>query len=523
MTTAGQQPAPVAPDALSSFLLSVVIVDDHAELTYRPDQAAGGRGHGLDAKAIVDAFADEGMVCGVLRPSEQEANEEKAVVGRVREAARRADIVILDWVLKKDDEEGELAREILRTLLKDDDSQHTLRFFAIYTATPRLREIAGLCEQLLESLNGEYQVEGKGGFTLRRGPISLSVFAKETLPEFVDDTLEVRRCKPEDLPHKILEDIRSKPAGLIESAALRSVAEVRRHTHRLLARFPSDVDAGYLWHRARQKDQDDGPSHVVQMIGAEITDLIDSEIVRREVSSQAAVSWLEARREMISRIGQFEKDKATSFDHVKAVVEIGAEAAKAKSISLKVFKDDGLDLGLPIFEEDVAKMDSSHECFAMLMTLRDNEEEPYLHSGVIVQIESEFFVCIQPLCDSVRLNEEDGETTWFPFLRLLEPGKETKKNRFNIVIPVGSERVRRMIPDKPSYIQTIEFVKDGPTVRGVIQDENMVFKTVHSPTVIYRATLRPMKAVSVVTKLAGESSRTGLDDPEWLIGWAKKN
>jgi hypothetical protein len=499
-------------------LLSVVLIDDHAELTHSDDQDPGRGGHGLDAKAIADAFADRGIVCGVLKPNVAKEN----VVGRAQSAAKRADVVVLDWNLTGEDESGDLACEILLALLKVDDAQHMLRFFVIYTATPGLRDIAARCVELLRSLGDEFEVDDEDEFTLRRGPVTLSIFAKDTVPAFIDGELEIRRASFGELPEKILGDYRLRAPGMVESAALRAVGQVRSRTHLLLARFPSDIDPGYLWHRARLSEQDDAATQIVEMIGAEITDVIASDIVRGEVSTDAAIAWVQSREALLIRPGQFEKEKVAPFEEIKKIVEAGAEAAKeTDNISFKAFREDGAKFGLPIFAESSVEMDDSHERLAMLMTLRDPEPNPWLRSGVIIQIEKELLLCIQPLCDSVRLSNKKGERVVFPFLRLVEPSDEAK-GRFNIVIPLDKEaRVRRLILDKPSLIATLEFPKVGDTVNAVSDDGRVVFRRNDAPAAVYRATLRPMKAVSVLTLLASMLSRTGLSDPEWLRGSAK--
>ena len=50
----------------------------------------------LDAKALVDGFAKEGIACTVLRPV-----REDDVVTQASKLAVLADIVVLDWILDK--------------------------------------------------------------------------------------------------------------------------------------------------------------------------------------------------------------------------------------------------------------------------------------------------------------------------------------------------------------------------------------------------------------------------------------
>ncbi len=98
----------------------------------RPDPSTAGRSskHDLNARSVMDSFAELGVICGIVAPSQSDMN-----------VMRKADIVILDWLLKEDD--PEYALKLLDGLLagkQKEQDRNSLRLVAIYTGEARLKE-----------------------------------------------------------------------------------------------------------------------------------------------------------------------------------------------------------------------------------------------------------------------------------------------------------------------------------------------------------------------------------------------
>ena len=113
------------------FLVSAAVVDDEpyyseprpsgslrtpgrADRTVDDESPPGSRDRrSLDAGAITKSFSKEGLICGVVRPAQDEGNVVKSV--------ERADLVVIDWKLHRDD--GERALRILNSILDGDQDQ----------------------------------------------------------------------------------------------------------------------------------------------------------------------------------------------------------------------------------------------------------------------------------------------------------------------------------------------------------------------------------------------------------------
>ena len=107
--------------------------------TPSPDtaQQATSKDAEVQIKPLADAFLDKRIVCGVLKP-EQTDNEAKITERAVR-AATVADVVIIDWYLRPN-QDG-LARSILTKILTEDrDLNGRLRLVIVYTSADPLVE-----------------------------------------------------------------------------------------------------------------------------------------------------------------------------------------------------------------------------------------------------------------------------------------------------------------------------------------------------------------------------------------------
>jgi hypothetical protein len=123
----------------------------------------------------------------------------------------------------------------------------------------------------------------------------------------------------------------------------------------------------------------------------------------------------------------------------------------------------------------------------------------------------EYFACIQPLCDSVRLRE----TTRFPLL----PLATTKVKPFDLVVRDGGD-VQRLSTHGVRFSQ-IEMEAFGPDTLGNVSarwDEERGWTFVSSRRTKYTwlGQLRPFKAQAFVNAVANGASRIGIEEYEFL-------
>ena len=145
---------------------------------------------------------------------------------------------------------------------------------------------------------------------------------------------------------------------------------------------------------------------------------------------------------------------------------------------------------------------------------------PVLQLGTIVSIKNEserFLLCMQPVCDSVRLK---GEVV-FPFLELEVITEDDKP--FNIIIPKEDSFIKVKVLKKPNSLIMHTFSVDGEDdrIRARKENHSLLFQTKKGSKINYIAELKSKHAQRVANEFATYVSRVGLDESEWLRRWSR--
>ena len=188
---------------VATFLQTVVVVDDKAHLLPLPESNEGSSlseivqsdeegspgpqanlvrpssdtgdhlsdPEDLDAKALVDGFANEGIACTVMRPA-----KEDDVVSQALKITTIADIVVLDWIL--DNDNGKRVLCLMRRMIDGSSGTDRVRLIAIYTGERDLRRVANEAADVLSEGFGE-PPDRISDFVLSKGSVRVAVFGKE--------------------------------------------------------------------------------------------------------------------------------------------------------------------------------------------------------------------------------------------------------------------------------------------------------------------------------------------------------
>lgn len=548
------------------FLQTAVVVDDepyYAEL--KPTKVkAPGRGtvstkstsadttlsasrNRLDAKGLVDSFADKGIVCGIIQPNLIDKNQPSGadtitqVKARTDEATSRADIVILDWNLRNEDPpEGTDAKNIIKDILKSDltnspghaSVSRRLRLIAVYTGETGLTSIAAKLHELSEELGLDNpKIDG---CRVEAGPVTFVVYGKEG--STIQEEDPSRRVSPSDLPARLLNDFTAQTPGLLSNVALASLSAVRANTHRVLTRFGAHVDAPYVAHRAMMVPPEEAADHPVPLVAAEIESVLaDASEIREHVSTGALRDWLNSLTDVPLGTGlEMEPDTFKSQllelldSGVKDSDVTGAPPKWAELVeSLRTYgsRDKASVLSDQLTSSGVSGSDAD-AAFALLTSTRSQYEapKPFLRLGTVVAYKRSgkwrYRLCIQPLCDSVRLST----TRAFPFLRLglvTSSGDEP----FDLVVNQGGTLRRLHVSLKVHEMEMIDMKPDldSQSVLADSTNHGRIFTTDQdAPTqLLWIADLKTEFAHRISNAFAAELSRVGLTESEWLRRMAK--
>jgi hypothetical protein len=473
----------------------------------------------LDAKSIVDGFAALGLVCAVIKPAPDESLKLSQTTG-----FRKADIVVLDWVLHKN--YGDVAIEIIASLLEGDPAR--LRLIAIYTGHHDLQQIADRVAQGIDTFFPESVLTRPNPFTIRKGPVQVTVYAKPKakIPAVLVDAV-ARITQWDALPERLVSDFAEMTSGLVAHIAVASLSALRSNTHRILRRLSQPLDAAYLWHRATQVDPLDAEGDLKAIVIEEIASVLDDEAVEEAAAIDAIDDWLTDNIPHADYRARFGLSADATQDDAVNLLTYGtsaktgeSEAAKGKFTTLAK-NPHAKTASQQCFASTASENVAAQENFAALLSIKTHYSSPapILTLGSVLRLNNEgqasYWVCVQPVCDSVRLQ---GATA-FPLLPLsVDPAK------FHIVlVQAGAPTLRLRLDAKPSQLRLQTFLPNASpagTVRAEKSGDAWYFVDSDGSRYEWLAELKPQHALRVVDMLSHQLRRVGVNESEWLRLWS---
>ena len=401
----------------------------------------------------------------------------------------------------------------LLRLLKASHNKHkdSLTVIVVFTGSPDLSEVT-------DRLMGDASFKSVAGdFMLRQSNTIVLVFGKPRVERSEDE--KERTVEYGQLPKMIRRDLETMFKGLMPEFAFRGINVLRRSAPRILATFKSDLDAGALIHRALLPEPSDAGLHFIRLLVSDfeqalreqqVDDVWNADSVKQFLADTTLIA---DPTQLAQRVKNSEPIQFQDLDDRKLVVEAISSALIPTGIPnpSKALPD------LIAVFEDAA---TSNETLATLMCSSDlGETPPRLELGIVLQDESgDYWLCIQPLCDSVRLQAARA----FPMLPLK---KKQTKGRFDhgVMIRDGTgDCIALELVKNPHELQTPKFdPKSEDSVLAVPAEDRdgrtgWQFKSVDDEAYRAIARLRLEIAVSAVQAFTAQAARVGVDNSEWL-------
>lgn len=486
--------------------------------------------HELNAKSVVDSFASVGITCSILRPKE----EEKNLLGNAVEAAKRSDVVIIDWMIHGDN--GEKAIEIIKNIIDEDSEKDRLRLIVIYTGETNILKISSeIKSKMKKYLNISEGGDFDDDFTFSYGKLYITVYAKKDV--LLPEEYKKRAVSFNDLPDILTKEFSRMTAGLVSNVAIGSISAIRKNTHLLLGRLGQEMDPPYLAHRTLLPCPDYAMLHAVDIVSSEFYSLLQNYEVGKYTDQNMIKAWAKTKeKEGIKfniKIGnrnvelssddlsEIEEKGFAESDWLKSYVDSryasSEEKAKQKhkdNFEKQAHKD--LTKTFCVNEEDPHEVNCK---FAILTSIKGHYVhsgyEPTLTLGTIVEDDqNKFWLCIQPRCDSVIIEEKRN----FLFLPLKVIDDEKK---FNFVILDIKKGFIKLRIDYAAYkIKQINFKvrkSNESTIRTSIDtDKQFYFETADGKKLKWISELKDAQAQRIANTFGSNISRVGLDESEWL-------
>lgn len=560
----------LSTDVAKRFLHTVVFVDDQAVFKdkekpgtiktptreLKKEESTGiiadRIAHELDAKKVMDEFVSKGIVCSVLKPS-----NDQSPLDIVKGAAKRADIFILDWKINDDD--GKTAKEIIEKIISfDKEADFRLRLIVIYTGEPDISSISkSIGDKIQEQFGGDFRYEDDN-FAMCRGHLRIAVFAKEQT--MVPESLKNRVLSIEELPDRLSVEFAKITSGLVSNVALEAMSVLRDNTHIILGKLGPEMDPPYLAHRALLPNPDDAMNHVIDIIASEFHSFLENNEIGEKADINAIKAWLDVNKSFFFN-APWKDNVEFDYTQVCELQRVGIEQSDwFKSLSgnkQKQFTNHAHKTLTQTFCNDNVRPIQLDFKFAMLTSLKNRQEEnirnPILTLGTILKKDAaeglndngNLWLCLQPRCDCTRieekrkffflpLNEVDGDNNFdillefdeFVKLKLdcetyavLPVIKPENKSTFDIILENYETKFTKLKINYNTYDTShFEFSSKGSeqVIRAVKEGNYFFFNTTSGIKFRWVSELKKEHAQRITNDFSAKLSRVGLDESEWL-------
>jgi len=534
---AGKTFQELSTEVVERFLQTVVVLDDGATMGPPPsvgklvepdndislmeedegESSAGSEAMGrdrnpLDAQALISGFAEHGLVCAVLAPSSDAGASDPTV-----RTSKRADIVILDWELG---DEGEKTREIIRRLIEQDqDAGGRLRMIVVYTQNRDLEDVRVKVSRTLKD-NPLTPAERSDKVLVLTAQYTRILFIRKGITSSL-----VGQVNELDLPRRVITEFVEFGKGILANVAFAGIAAIREETHRVLARFHSRLDAPFLTHRVLLENPRDSEGFSVDLLNSEIAAIlqhkgIGSRYTGRDAILSALCEWEGQGKQfqLMTKNDSLENPTKLTIDDLMKLVDSGPSGLEEIN-NVGVGKRQLHERLFLLFTQNLEKSKESHYEFARAAARArepatvSSDYQASLDLGSIVLSQDEYFVCIQPSCDALRLSGK----TQFIFASLSNSNKASRQP-FDVVIrDLRDNDICLKLNCKASMIRTVSFDPDDTTKTVLTSIDNgfRKFTSASGEDFIWICDLRTSFAQRFVHRIASNLSRIGLDEFEW--------
>ena len=533
-----------ALDATRKFLQSVVFVDDEiytpvsefldtrieipTEMTiFKHKASATESNSGIERddtaipddeiltfhpKQLVESFAKERIVCALYEPKQGFSSAMDSEIFRLCE---RADAAILDWDLFNDD--GRSILPLITGLVSQSSTTvpHHVRLCAVYTAKPDLEKVTSQIYDHLNKFHLPVNVSEK--LKLTAGSSRIIVLGKPSTMRSTEQRDEAEVAES-DLADRVIKEFAAMHEGILPSVALHGMAAVRSNTKRILDKFHSDMDGAFLVHRGLLLPVDDPFEELPELLVEEALAVMNDQRIPLEDTDILCKETIDAADIQLTL-----NNKGNNNNHIpgkiaKDLLKHGVESVKADFDPAKAKNKKWIDE----LHGEIALPEARMRLAALYNTRTQYSDHRNLVFGTVVREnndgDAKYSVCLMPLCDSLRLSNENDKVYRFPFWSLKHSNSGASARGVVVELPEGGF-IELYIMGKPRDQLWIGKFKAGDTgtVTAVAMDGKYNFESQGSKSdLIWVAQLKPNHIQRIAQDVGASFMRVGVIEAEWL-------
>lgn len=476
----------------------------------------------LNYQELSACFANKSILCSALKVYEGDSGEQQTIDATFN-ISKKADITILDWQMESEQSNyGNIAKGAIKKLLQYDvDGNGRLRLILIYTSESIHTVLGALNGQLTEF---QPKIENEKEIQFSCENLSLCkvvVINKQTTIESLVD--------------RSIEEFTHMTCGLLSNATLSAITEIRDKTHHHLFKFNKKLDSAYISHvlglislpAMRESAHEVAFDYAVDLISEELkSDLQTSKYLKDSLTSQTLQKWpvyKNPQNEIIHSITVGESEpvllgnermqrmlSVITDDDLKNILDEQPEFPKTKKKNrFDLFQDSYIQfkrVGEDNRNEHLQL--SAIECLRRDPLSVSSEFEPVLKQGTIIRKDDTYFVCIQPICDSVRLTC----STSFLFLK----SEKIDDTNFSHVIRHTEGYKCLRFKSTSRFVSLIEFTPTNKMIRSIKQGHINIFQATNEDVYEWCGELKQAIYQELVNAVSASIARVGFDSFEWL-------
>jgi hypothetical protein len=546
------------------FIKTICFIDDQPVFNKNEDPVNEETDHNLYADVVTKAFAPKGKACCFYQY--KNANEEADIL----ELANSSDVNVIDWRIiipegsnvkaidvktdldkpksdekaspiisnssqesnEKDVEEkesrGKYALRLIEKIIQNKFSSPKL--IIILTAEYDLSGIYNPIREKLVELNITYNTN-EDELWFQNDKFRISIYFKESLgAKHLSEEVRNKIIAFKELPVVINFEYAKLINGLVLKTAIDCIGEVRANTLLLLGSYNTNLDAAYLSHKALLPNTSDAEDHLIEIIGSDIKGILKGSGIAEGLRQKSLPEYLNEKFQAANypleipdadKMPTLNIQQTITREVLLSIVKNGIEktffGGKEQSLDEQILftRNCHKELTKTFSPENNSGLAKDSDLrFALLTTIKPAylSNIPLLTQGTIVKEDTSdnYWLCLQPKCDSVRI--EPQKKRQFFFLRLW-PATE---KHFQIVLDKNGPLYLK-ISYKIYNTKTFEFKSDANgNIVSVDNNGKKKFKRTDGQYLQWVAELKNDYAQSIANDFSTEMSRVGLDLSEWL-------
>lgn len=476
-----------------------------------------------DSYDIVNSFAKKQIVCSLYQPKKKAKFSRNSDIFPLCSAA---DVVIVDWDLFGD--RGKHALELIDELIAQamEDVPEQLRLILVYTQEVDLFGVADkIYERVHFRVGDSFEpLEEEGGLAFHTDNSRIAVLGKPGRERADTDPCHI--VKESGLADAAIEQFAKLASGILHATTLLGLAEIRKNSRKILSRFGRDLDPAFLTHRAMCPPEEDASSHIVPILVSEIEAVLEDALPSPLIPENLLKDWCnnvwQPGAHLDQLFGQNNPDHRKIAEDIctkgfKQAAKYFKQNREYNSVSINMNRTKNIRKYAKILLP-TEKSDANHR-FSHLLASRTfyGNVERMLKLGSIVHDRGydQYLLCIQPICDSVRLKE----SRVFVFVRMSEGGPECGNAGSHVVFKSDDSAIELVYRPKSYHCFAAAFAPDRDSQKVVaVKDDNGVlhFKDMCGRKYFWIDQLRTSHAQRAVEQFSGDLSRVGLTESEWL-------